>query len=85
MAQRTFTFEDLRRLLVDRGGVPESAVLDDPELSFDEMGLDSLGFIEVQTAVEEDYGIRVGEEDADGITTVGQAIEYMNRRLGAAE
>ena len=52
MAERTFTFEDLKRLLVERAGLPEEDIVDNPDLTFDEMGLDSLGFIEVQTAVD---------------------------------
>lgn len=81
MPQQTFEFEDLKRILVEEGGLVESDVHDDPKATFDQMGLDSLGFIQIQTAMEQEYGIAVPEEDADRITTVGDALEYVNRRL----
>ena len=42
MATREFTFENLRDILVNRVGLPDEAVVDDPEATFDDMGLDSL-------------------------------------------
>lgn len=81
MAETTFAFEDLKRLLVKRAGLREEDIVDDPNLTFDQLGLDSLGFIEVQMAVQEEFGVSVPEEEANQITTVGQAIEYLNRAL----
>jgi acyl carrier protein len=77
----TFTFDDLKRILVDRVGLAEEAVTNDPEASFDAMGLDSLAFFEVQLAMEQEYGFTIPEEDAHRITKVGEAIEYVNERL----
>jgi acyl carrier protein len=82
MAQtRRFTFDDLREILVNRVGIPEGAVVDDPDLAFEDLGLDSLAFVEVQLAVQQQYGFSIPDEDAHLITTVGQAIDYTNRRL----
>jgi minimal PKS acyl carrier protein len=81
MSVQEFTFEDLRNILVNRVGLPEDAVVDDPEASFEDMGLDSLAFVEIQLAIQQDYGFTIPDEDAQEITTVGQAIEYSNRRL----
>jgi acyl carrier protein len=81
MTQQTFSFEDLKRILVERAGLEEEDVVEDPDATFDDMGLDSLSFIEIQMAMQEEYGINVPEEDADQITAVGQAIDYVNRRL----
>ncbi len=67
----TFTFDDLKRILVDRVGLAEEAVTNDPEASFDAMGLDSLAFFEVQLAMEQEYGFTIPEEDAHRITKVG--------------
>ena len=82
--QTQFGFEDLKRILVDRVGLPEEDVKDDPSLTFDEMGLDSLAFVEIQLAMEQDYGISVSDEDAENIHTVGEAIEFANQRLTEA-
>ena len=82
--QTQFGFEDLKRILVDRVGLPEEDVKDDPSLTFDEMGLDSLAFVEIQLAMEQDYGVSVSDEDAENIHTVGEAIEFANQRLTEA-
>jgi minimal PKS acyl carrier protein len=81
MSVKEFTFDDLRNILVNRVGLPEDAVVDDPNASFEDMGLDSLAFVEIQLAIQQDYGFTIPDEDAQEITTVGQAIEYSNRRL----
>ena len=80
-----FTFDDLKRILVERVGLPEESVVNDPEASFEDMGLDSLAFVEIQLAMQQDYGFEIPDEDASEITTVGQAIEYTNRRLAEKE
>jgi acyl carrier protein len=80
MAQQ-FTFEDLKSILVNRVGLPEASVVMDRNARFEDMGLDSLAFVEIQLAVQQQYGFTIPDEDAHGITTVGQAIDYTNRRL----
>jgi acyl carrier protein len=81
MSVQEFTFDDLRNILVSRVGLPEEAVVNDPSASFEDMGLDSLAFVEIQLAIQQDYGFTIPDEDAQEITTVGEAIEYSNRRL----
>jgi acyl carrier protein len=79
--QTQFGFEDLKRILVDRVGLNEEDVRDEPSLTFEDMGLDSLAFVEVQLAMEQEYGFSIGDEDAETIHTVGESIAYVNRRL----
>ena len=78
--EQAFKFEDLNRILVDRVGLAEENVSDDPD-----MGLDSLAFVEIQLAMQQDYGFTIPDEDADEITTVGQAIDYTNRRIAEGD
>ena len=85
MSVREFTFSDLKDILVNRVGLPEDQVVDDPSRSFDDMGLDSLAFVEIQLAMQQEYGFTIPDEDADQITTMGEAIEYTNRRLQEQE
>ena len=68
---KTFTFDDLKRILVDRVGLPEDDVTNDPEAKFEDMGLDSLAFVEIQLAMQQEYGFEIPDEDAQEITTVG--------------
>jgi acyl carrier protein len=81
MSVREFTFDDVKNILVNRVGLPEDAVRDDPNLSFEDMGLDSLAFVEIQLAIQQEYGFTIPDEDAEKLTTVGQGIEYVNQRL----
>jgi acyl carrier protein len=83
--QTQFGFDDLKRILVDRVGLPEEDVKDDPETTFDEMGLDSLAFVEIQLAMEQEYGFTIADEDAERIHTVGESIAYVNERLAEKE
>ena len=81
MAAREFTFEDAKNILVNRIGVPEDSINGDPSQSFEDLGLDSLAFVEIQLAMQQEYGFQIPDEDAEQITTIGEAIEYTNRRL----
>lgn len=85
MSTREFTFEDVRDILVNRVGVPAERVVNDPGLSFEDMGLDSLAFVEIQLAMQQEYGFTIPDEDAEHISTIGDAIEYTNRRLAEQE
>jgi len=82
---KTFTFDDLKRILVDLVGLPEDDVTNDPEAKFEDMGLDSLAFVEIQLAMQQEYGFEIPDEDAQEIITVGQSIEYVNRKLAEGE
>jgi acyl carrier protein len=55
---------------------------DDPDLTFEEVGLDSIAFLEIQIEMEQRYGFHVSEEEARQIRTLGDAVDYVNRRLG---
>ena len=81
MATGTFTFEDVKRILVDRVGMDEADVSDDPDATFESMGLDSLAFVEIQLAMQQEYGFTIPDEDAERIQTVRAAIDYVNERL----
>ena len=85
MSVREFTFSDVKDILVNRIGLPEDQVVDDPSLTFEQLGLDSLAFVEIQLAIQQEYGFTIPDEDAQSITTVGEAIEYSNRRLREQE
>ena len=80
-----FTFEDVKRILVDRVGLKEENVVEDPNATFEDMGLDSLAFVEIQLAIQQEYGLAIPDEDAEKLMTVGAGIEYVNERLAEKE
>ena len=80
-----FSMEDLKRILTERVGMDEGDIPDDPNATFEDMGLDSLAFVDIQLAMQQEYGFEIPDEDADQIQTIGQGVEYVNRKLEEKE
>jgi acyl carrier protein len=85
MPDASFTHDDLRLILVERVGLDDVDVPDDPDVAFADIGLDSLAVVEVQLAVQQRFGFTVPDEDAQSMVTLRQAVDYVNRRLSPAE
>jgi len=76
MANKENLFEKVRAIIVDQLGVEEDEVK--MESSFiEDLGADSLDIVELIMALEEEFEIEVPDEDAEKLTTVGQAIDYI--------
>jgi len=72
--------EKFKEIIVDRLGVDPNEI--SPEASFiDDLGADSLDTVELVMAFEEEFDIEIPDEDAEKLTTVGKAMEYLNKRL----
>lgn len=71
----------LKTLVAERLGVDESQIL--PEASFvEDLNADSLDLVELIMSLEEEFDIEIPDEDAEGMQTVGDAIEYLKERVG---
>ena len=69
--------DKVKQIIVEQLGVDEAEVT--PTASFiDDLGADSLDTVELVMALEEGFGIEIPDEDAEKITTVQQAIDYVN-------
>lgn len=68
--------------------VTEQLTLDTPPketASFvDDLGADSLDTVELVMALEEEFGMEIPDEDAEKITTIQQAIDYIEQHLREA-
>ncbi|MBE0447978.1 MAG: acyl carrier protein [Actinobacteria bacterium] len=72
-------FSKLKDIIVEQLGVDEEGV--SPKTSFvDDLGADSLDIVELVMAMEEEFDIEIPDEDAESITTVGEAIEYIESK-----
>ncbi len=66
----------VRDLVVDQLGVSEDQV--SPQASFiDDLGADSLDTVELVMAFEEEFGIDIPDDDAEKMSSVGDAIKYL--------
>jgi acyl carrier protein len=76
MANQEAIFETVRAIIVDQLGVDEGDVT--MEASFrDDLDADSLDLVELIMAFEEQFGGEISDEEAQKITTVGQAVAFL--------
>ena len=69
-------FEKVKDIIVEQLGVEESEVT--LEASFiDNLGADSLDIVELIMALEEEFDLEIPDKEAEKITTVGEAVEYI--------
>jgi acyl carrier protein len=68
--------ERVKAIIVEQLGVEENDVV--PAAKFiEDLGADSLDTVELVMAFEEEFDIEIPDEDAEKITTVGDAIHYI--------
>jgi len=71
------TYNDIKEIIVDLLGVDEDKVT--LEASFrEDLEADSLDLVELIMAFEDKFGAEISDEDAQTITTVGGAVDYIN-------
>ncbi len=70
------TFKEIKEIIVDLLGADEDKVT--LEASFrEDLEADSLDLVELIMAFEDKFGAEISDEDAQSITTVGGAVEYI--------
>ncbi len=73
--------EKVREIISKQLGVDQSEVT--PEASFvEDLGADSLDTVELVMAFEEAFNIEIPDEDAEKITKVKDAFDYIKKKLG---
>ncbi|MEX0908105.1 MAG: acyl carrier protein [Gemmatimonadota bacterium] len=73
------TESKVREIIINELGVePEKVTL---EASFvEDLGADSLDTVELVMAFEEEFGIEIPDEDAEGLQSVGDAVKYLREK-----
>jgi len=71
------TYTEIKAIIVDLMGTEESAITN--EASFrEDLGADSLDLVELIMAFEDKFGAEISDSDAQKITTVGEAVAYID-------
>ncbi|AXY25412.1 acyl carrier protein [Suicoccus acidiformans] len=69
------TFVEVQHMIVERFGVQESVVT--PEMTFDDLGADSLDVVELVMEIEDKYNIQFDDEKIEELQTIGDAVSYI--------
>lgn len=74
-------FEALKEVLVDRLRLEPDQITPQANL-FDDLGLDSIDLMTAVMAIEERFTIDVSDDELEGVTTVGQAVDVLSAKVG---
>ena len=72
----------VKEIIVENLGVDAEKVTDDASF-VEDLGADSLDTVELVMAFEEEFDIEIPDEDAEKLTTVGEAIAYLKGKTEA--
>jgi acyl carrier protein len=75
------TFDRVKKVVVEQLDVSEDEVT--PDASFvEDLGADSLDVVELVMGLEEEFDVEIPDEDAEKITTVKEAVSYIESKTG---
>lgn len=84
MSSKNEIFEKTRAIIAEKLNLEEETIT--PESSIlEDLGADSLDIVDLVMALEEEFDIQVPDEDMENLTTVGDVVNYIARRLSAEE
>lgn len=72
--------ERLKEVLVNELGLDADKVSEDATFEED-LEVDSLGVVELLMALEDEFGVKIPDEEAENINTVGQAVDMVHGKL----
>ncbi|ATW24655.1 acyl carrier protein [Candidatus Formimonas warabiya] len=75
-------FDKIKQIVVDQLGVEDEDEVT-METSFQDLDADSLDVVELIMALEEEFDLEIPDEDAEKLTTVGAAVEYIKEKQKA--
>ena len=73
--------EKVKAFLIDELEIDEDKVFDDAKLKED-MGIDSLDFVDIVVIVERNFGFKLNPEEMAGVTTLSQFCDYIESKVG---
>jgi len=78
------TREKVKKVIVDQLSVNPEELTDDASF-IEDLGADSLDIVELVMEFEEQFGIDIPDEDAEKISTVGEAVKYIEEKSDGGE
>jgi acyl carrier protein len=78
--ERSEVSERLTGVLVSELGLDASKIRDDAHFEED-LDVDSLGVVELLMALEDEFDVKIPDEEAESIVTVGQAVDLVYQKL----
>ena len=72
------TFDKIKEVIIDKLGVEEDSIKSESHFVND-LGADSLDTVELIMEFEEEFGVEIPDDDAENITTVGSAVDYIEK------
>ncbi len=73
--------EKVKEIIVEQLGVDASEVTEEAKF-IEDLGADSLDTVELVMALEEEFNVEIPDEEAEKLTTVGEAINYVEKVAG---
>jgi acyl carrier protein len=74
--------EKVRNFLIEDLEIDEEKIVDDAKLK-DDMGIDSLDFVDIVVIVERNFGFKIKPEEMVGVTTLKQFCDYIESKVNA--
>lgn len=73
------TFDKIASIISEQRSIDKNSITLDSTL--DSLGADSIDRVEIIIKIEEEFGIEINDEDSEKISTVGQAVDYVDNLL----
>jgi acyl carrier protein len=75
--------EKVKAFLIDDLEIDEEKIFDDAKLKED-MGIDSLDFVDIVVIVEKNFGFKIKPEEMQGVTTLSQFCDYIESKVNVS-
>ena len=73
-------YEKVKEIIIDKLGVADGKITMEAKF-IDDLGADSLDTVELIMQFEEEFGIEIPDEYAEGLLSVGEAVDYISQKL----